>query len=161
HRPVDSLGATTFVTLLNGGLISRTQFVLAVEASVEYRTLQINTIYETLLHRPVEAGALKTFLGFLSPGGAFGQKQAVVASSDEFFMRSGGTNDGFVTALYQDALGRAPDAAGRAGFDSFLASGASRAQVATSIFTSAEYDRDLVNGWYSAFLRRPADANGL
>jgi len=33
--------------------------------------------------------------------------------------------------------------------------------VATTILTSVEYDTVLVSGWYTAFLRRTADAAGL
>jgi N-acetylneuraminic acid mutarotase len=161
HRPADPGGFTAFVTLLNQGVIRRTQLVLAIESSVEYRTNQINTIYESLLGRSADAGGLNALLGFLAAGGTYEQIEGFVAGSDEFFARSGGTNDGFLNALYEDALGRAPDAGGRAGFDQFLARGGSRTQVATSIFTSPEHDIDLVSGWYVTFLRRPPDGGGL
>ena len=46
-------------------------------------------------------------------------------------------------------------------FDQFLAMGGSRTRVATMIYTSPESDADLVDGWYRAFLHRPADASGL
>jgi hypothetical protein len=39
--------------------------------------------------------------------------------------------------------------------------GGSRTQVAEAVFTSLEFDIDLVRGWYLRFLRRPADSNGL
>src|SRR5207302_5651947 len=133
----------------------------AIEASAEYRINQINTIYETLLGRTADPGGLNVFLGFLALGGTYEQIEGIVAGSDEFFAKSGSTNDGFLNALYQDALGRAPDAAGRAGFDQFLAQGGSRAQVATILYTSLEFDHALVSSWYHTFLHRPADANGL
>jgi hypothetical protein len=161
HRPADASGFTAYVNALNAGSITRTDVVLEIESSVEYRTDQINIIFETFLHRPADFGALNAYLGFLSSGGTYGQIRVMVASSDEFFIRSGGTNDGFLTALYQDALGRAPDPAGRAGFDLFLSQGGSRAQVAATVFTSLEFDVDLVNGWYAMFLRRAPDATGL
>ncbi|HEV3085290.1 MAG TPA: kelch repeat-containing protein, partial [Gemmataceae bacterium] len=161
HRPADAGGRAAFISLLDQGQITRTQFVLTIEASVEYRTDQINTIYQTLLHRPVDAGTLNVLLGFLGLGGTYEQIQEIVAGSDEFFAKSGSTNDGFLNALYQDALGRAPDAAGKAGFDQFLAQGGSRTQVATFIYTSAEFDVDLVSGFYLTFLHRQADAFGL
>jgi len=161
HRPADAGGLATFINLLNQGQISRTQLVLMVESSVEYRTDQINAIYQTFLHRPVDAATLNVLLGFLAQGGTYQQIQEAVAGSDEFFMNSGSTDDGFLNALYQDTLGRAPDDAGRAGFDQLLAQGGSRTQVAALVVTSLEYDVGLVNGWYTAFLRRPADPGGL
>jgi N-acetylneuraminic acid mutarotase len=161
HRPADSGGFTAYVGALNLGLMSRQQLVQSVEVSTEYRTDQINSIYETLLHRPVDPSGLNFLLGFLAMGGTYEQVQEFVAGSNEFFADSGGTNDGFLNALYQDALGRAPDVAGRAAFDQFLAQGGTRTQVAAMVYTSTEYRIDLVNGWYLAFLHRPADPLGL
>ena len=68
---------------------------------------------------------------------------------------------GFLTAIYSDALGRAVDSVGSAAFTLALKSGATDAQVATAIFGSTEYLDDDVNGYYIAFLRRPADPSGL
>jgi hypothetical protein len=113
------------------------------------------------LHRPADPEGLTDFLGFVAAGGTYEQLQAIVAGSAEFFTLNGGTNDAFLNALYQDALNRVPDAVGRASFDQILAQGGSRTQVAAVVFTSLEFDMDLVSGWYVRFLRRPADANGL
>jgi hypothetical protein len=161
HRPADAGGFAAFTNVLNQGQVTRSQLVVLIEASVEYRTDQINTIYQTLLHRPADPGGLTSLLGFLARGGTYEQVQEIIAASDEFFAENGSTNDGFLNALYQDALGRAPDAGGRAGFDQFLAMGGSRTRVAAMIYTSPEFDVDLVDGWYLAFLHRPGDASGL
>jgi hypothetical protein len=86
----------------------------------------------------------------------------MIASSPEYFQnRGGGTNDGFLTALYADALNRGVDAGSRMGFDSPLNGGGSRQQVATAIFGSAEYAMDLVQSFYQKFLHRAADSSGL
>jgi hypothetical protein len=161
HRPADAAGAAGYINLLNQGALSRTQVALIIEASVEYRTEQINLIYESLLHRAVDSGGLNALLGFLAAGGTYQQIQEIVASSNEFFADAGGTNDGFLSALYQDALGRSPDAAGKAGWNQLLSQGGTRAQVAVGFFASLEYDIDLVNSWYLTFLHRPADPGGL
>ena len=161
HRQADAGGFANFVHLLNASLLTPAQMVLAIESSVEYRTDQINAIYETLLHRTADPGGLNALLGFLAAGGTYEQIEAFVAGSNEFFIDSGGTNDAFLNALYQDALGRTPDPGGRAAFDQFLAASGSRTQAAAIIFTSIEHDIDLVAGWYLSFLRRPPDANGL
>jgi hypothetical protein len=161
HRPANDTGATAFVVALNLSLLSTEEVALTIESGVEYRTGQINAIYQTLLHRPVDAGGLNGFLSFLAGGGTYEQIQATIAGSTEFFALSGSTNDGFLNALYQDALGRAPDPAGRASFNQFLGQGGTRTQVASTIFTSPEYYTRLVGGWYVTFLRRPADPGGL
>jgi N-acetylneuraminic acid mutarotase len=161
HRPADPGGLDFYVNALNQGLMTRQQLVLSIEASVEYRTDQINGIYEALLHRPVDGSGLNSFLGLLAIGGTYEQVQESVAGSSEFFADSGGTGAGFLNALYEDALGRAPDSFGRAAFDEFLSEGGSRTEVAAMVYTSLEYRIDLVEGWYSAFLHRQADPIGL
>jgi uncharacterized repeat protein (TIGR01451 family) len=73
-----------------------------------------------------------------------------------------GTNDDalFIAGLYQDLLGRAPDPGGLAGFQQAV--DVARAQVLSPIarqfVTSTEYRLDLVNGYYTTYLRRPAGA---
>ena len=73
----------------------------------------------------------------------------------------GSTNAGFLTALYQDALGRPIDANGLANWEQALANGTTRAQVASAIFGSGEYQQDQVQNFYHRLLRRPADRSGL
>src|SRR5205807_2306900 len=63
--------------------------------------------------------------------------------------------------LFQDVLHRAVDPAGRAFFDSALARGVTRQQLAASIFGSTEYVQNLVQGDYLMFLHRPADSGSL
>jgi hypothetical protein len=85
-----------------------------------------------------------------------------LAGSQEYFdQRGGGTNDGFLSALYQDILGRAIDPSGKAAFEQALANGITRAQVAAQLFASAEYEQNLVNGYYATYLHRTADPGGL
>ena len=72
-----------------------------------------------------------------------------------------GSNNGFLNALYEDALNRMADAGGLAGFSGALANGVPRSQVATVMLTSAEYHQDLVGSYYQRFLHRAADQGGL
>jgi sugar (pentulose or hexulose) kinase len=86
----------------------------------------------------------------------------MIAGSQEYFTaRGGGTNDGFLTAIYQDALGRGVDANGRAAFTAALQAGATRGQVAAVIFASPEFAADSVRADYQKFLHRNADNAGL
>ena len=87
---------------------------------------------------------------------------AIIIGSPEFFQnQGGGTTDGFLSALYQDALNRAIDSAGRANWLQAFANGATSSQVAGAILTSLEYRRDLVASFYTQFLLRPPDPGGL
>jgi hypothetical protein len=87
---------------------------------------------------------------------------AMLASSPEYFQtRGGGTNDGFLNAVYQDSFKRAIDGSGQATFSQALTAGLSRAQVVTTLFTSDEYRQTLVQNAYQQFLGRATDPGGL
>ena len=68
---------------------------------------------------------------------------------------------GFVTGLYNDLFDRAPDAGGLQFWDSAIANGASRQQVAFIFWGSPEHQATTVQQFYQSFLGRPADAAGL
>jgi uncharacterized delta-60 repeat protein len=160
-RPADASALTSFGNYLDAGG-SRTNVVEIVDSSAEYRGDVVRALYQTYLHRAPDPSGLNAAVNFLSQGGTDEQLAAGLIGSPEYYqVRGGGTNDGFLNALYADALGRAPDANGRAAFDQALASGTSTTQVGFSILTSVEYDTDLVGGYYVRFLRRPADQAGL
>ncbi|HEX7449362.1 MAG TPA: TIGR03118 family protein [Pirellulales bacterium] len=138
---------------------SRAQVALAIEATAEYRGDEVNHLYVHYLHRPTDPGALSFGTTFLASGKTIEQLATIVAGSSEYFTRrGGGTNDGFLNALFQDALARSVDSGARQYFDGLLAGGTPRSQVAAAIFASDEYLGDVVAGVYLEFLQRPVDA---
>jgi hypothetical protein len=161
-RPADGGGLGFWTGLLNQGM-DRNQLVLDVEASGEYLTNQVQALYTQFLHRAADPGGLNGFVSFLSNGGSVEAAEAIILGSSEYFQnRGGGTNDGFLSALYQDALGRPADPTGRGVFNQFLAGGGGgTSQVAAVVLGSTEYRQNLVEGYYSRYLHRPADAGGL
>jgi uncharacterized protein YdbL (DUF1318 family) len=160
-RAVDPGGLNTWVGLLNSGG-SRMQVAVGIESTQEFRTAEVQSLYSIYLHRAADAAGITNFTNLLAAGGTLEQVATGLVGSPEYFQsRAGGTNDGFLNALYLDALGRGVDAAGRASFDAALANGVSTAQVAASIFASIEYHQVLVQGYYLKYLHRPADAVGL
>jgi len=71
-----------------------------------------------------------------------------------------------VTLLYANVLGRAPDAAGLAGWVSMLAGGASRGSVLLGFSDSPEYQANMahevfVTMMYAGMLRRTPEAAGF
>src|SRR5205823_3359039 len=78
--------------------------------------------------------------------GTVEQLQALVAGSPAYFqVRGGGTNGGFLDALYADALGHPIDPVLRQLLINQLAARiVTRTQVALRVFTSAEYYTGLV-----------------
>jgi len=159
NRHADTGGSAFWVGQLNQG-VSRTAIVLAIEGSGEYRADKVQAIYQQYLHRQADPGGLQFFVSTLGAGVTFEQVQADIVGSQEYFQLHGGTNGGFLDALYEDALNRLPDAGGLAAFTQLLNSGQSRTAVATLIFGSNEYRNDLVLADYQLFLNRQADQIG-
>jgi titin len=161
-RDADAAGLASWSGQLDSGAMTRTQVATAIAGSMEYRSDEVQALYQHYLHRPADAGGLATFVGFLDSGGTVEQVAAIIVGSPEYYaVRGGNTTTGFLTALYQDALNRLPDAAGAAVFTQALGQGLSRGQVAAAVFTSAEYRQDLVQADYLTWLNRPADPSGL
>jgi uncharacterized protein (TIGR03118 family) len=159
-RQADMGALTLFAGLAASG--NREQVIADIENSNEYRTDQVESLYEHYLHRAADPGGLAYFVSVLQSGGTVEQVATALASSPEYFAdRGGGTIDGFLDALFQDALGRAVDSGARQFFDQALADGATTAQVAAIVFSSPEYLSDVVNNIYLGFLDRPADSSGL
>jgi uncharacterized protein (TIGR03118 family) len=161
HRGVDPTGLSAFTALLGQGM-SRSQVVFDIESSMEFRTDQVQALYQQYLHRAADPMGLAAFTNLLASGGTVEQVAALIAGSPEFFQRQGGgTNAGFLSALYQDALHRMIDPAGQAAFSSALAHGTSPGQVAAAIFASPEFLQDTVKSFYQSLLHRAADPAGL
>jgi autotransporter-associated beta strand protein len=160
-RPVDASGLAFWSGQLDHGT-SRSQVVSGIENSLEYRTVLVRGFYQTYLHRPADTLGLNSFVAMLAAGSTDEQIQSQITGSQEYFQtRGGGTNDGFLNALYQDALNRMIDPGGHMTFLNALNNGAARSDVAATIFASTEYRNDLVQGYYMRFLHRGADAAGL
>ncbi|WP_426595012.1 DUF4214 domain-containing protein [Cellulomonas sp. McL0617] len=67
----------------------------------------------------------------------------------------------FVTAVYQDLFGRAPDPTGLAGWTAALRSGTPRVAVANAITHSHEFRATLITDTYLKYLGRGPDPAGL
>jgi hypothetical protein len=160
-REPDAAGLAGWTSLLERG-VSRSQVALGIENSTESHTRQLEALYQQLLGRSADQGGLAYWVDFLDQGGTLRQVETQILGSDEYFHGHGGdTSAGFVTALYQNILGRAPDAAGVSYWTTYLNGGAARSSLASLIVTSAEADTDIVQADYELYLHRPADPAGL
>src|SRR5207302_10738312 len=102
-------GLATWTTVLGQG-VSRTEVAREIEQSQEWRADQIQALYQEFLHRTADASGLNTFVTLLGTGGTLQQVKTLLTGSIEYLqVRGSGTNPGFLTALYQDALKRSPD----------------------------------------------------
>jgi hypothetical protein len=91
-----------------------------------------------------------------------GELAASLASSAEFYLTAGGgTNAGFVDALYQVVLGRSPDSAGETFWLNRLAAGVTSYSVALGFVTSGEDNADSIQQTYLTLLQRNATPTEL
>jgi cyclophilin family peptidyl-prolyl cis-trans isomerase len=149
--------------------------VLDVEGSQEYEDDVVNGVYRLYLHRAADPAGLAAGASYLADGATIEQLSVGLISSPEYFeTRGGGTNQGFLDALFSDTLHRAPDAGTMAALaaDDFSQQ-ALRTAIVNGIFGGDEYMVDLVNypasaadgfvpfGWFPAYLGREAEAGAV
>jgi N-acetylneuraminic acid mutarotase len=161
-RAADPAGLAAFAEALDAGTIDRAGVVRAIVNSTEYRTDQVEQLYHQLLGRPADAQGLATALAFLAAGGDLAQFEAQILGSVEFFKGpGGGSNAGFLNALYEDVLGRSIDPSGQQAYEPALDSGQlSRFAVAQAVLNSPESAMLQVTNLYTKFLHRAPDSTG-
>jgi uncharacterized repeat protein (TIGR03803 family) len=160
HRPLDPSGLATWEGLLNQGF-SRTQVAQFIQQGLEYRTDVVEALYSKLLHREADSAGLDGFTTFLGGGGTAAQVEAAIMGSAEYFQLHGGTTDGFLNGVYQDAFNRALDSSGAQTWSSLLAGGSTQQAVAGAILASLEAQTDAVQSYFTQYLNRSADPSGL
>jgi hypothetical protein len=183
-REAETAGLAGWTALLDQG-VPRSEVVYRIENSAEGRIRQVQQLYGTLLGRPADPGGLTFFVSLLESRGTVEQARALMLGSPEYFQtRAGGSNSGFVTAVYQDVLGRPPEPSGARGWEGLLAEESSpstvasefanssrssvevfrtitRVTIAFQIVSSPEADQHLVQNFYQKFLGRAAEPGGL
>lgn len=115
--------------------------------------------YRDYLLREVDEGGLTFWRDVWRNTGGPEPVVAGIISSPEFFESAGGTNEAWVSALYQRLLGRAADAGGLDYWTqklNQLESPWSRQSVVAGFTNSRENRRNLIQGWYSQYLDRAA-----
>ncbi|HWB08934.1 MAG TPA: DUF4214 domain-containing protein [Pirellulales bacterium] len=162
-RFVDGGGLMFWSGLLDRG-VPRSTVVSEMVGSDEYlANFVINPAYEKYLGRAADPSGTQYWLGRIHAGLTDAQLAASLAGSLEFYMTAGGgTNVGFVDALYRVVLGRSPDGAGEAFWAKQLAAGTPTYGVALGFVTSGEDNLDFIQETYLMLLQRspsPAELN--
>ena len=156
HRNVDLQGLSSYVKLLDDGA-SRDSVAASIEDSQEYSTNFVSGLYQSLLHRTASESEINFWVAQLSGGATWDQVQAAFLGSAEYFAKHGDADTAFLSAVYQDVLGRSLEPDGQTFWEAVLASGVSRETVAAMILDSLESNQLLIEGWYQAYLHRQAD----
>jgi hypothetical protein len=160
HRTPDPAEVAGWTRRLDSG-ISANQVVQDIEASTEYRTDLVENFYATYLKRPADRGGLQGFVAALAHGTTAEAVKATILGSNEYFHTRGhGTNQGFLSVLYEDVLGRQVDRAGLAAWLPVLVVWP-RNVIAHMVIDSPEAEQRLVQGYYQQILGHAADSAGL
>jgi List-Bact-rpt repeat protein/uncharacterized protein DUF4214 len=158
-RPVDPLSLAALAPKLNAGTPAK-DVALGVLQGLEYRTRLIGGFYTMFLRRAASPTELTAGLAQLGAGVGDEDLEATLLGSSEYVSaRGGGTNDGFLGALFQDLLGRAPSSSERGTLRTAIENGTPRSQIAKGILTSGEARTRIITGFFTAFLsRQPTQA---
>jgi hypothetical protein len=117
--------------------------------------------YQRFLRRAPDPVGFNFFVMRMEQGMSPEAVEAVFTSSTEYILNHGNDMRTWLTGLYNDLLGRAPDAAGLAHWLGNLAAGASPLQVALGFTTGVEREKIVITEDYTTFLGRVPDTAGL
>ncbi len=161
NRAAEQGGLDFWSGLLANGT-SRGNVVLGIEGSQEYQTILVTNVYMKYLHRSPSGMELASGLAAVRAGTSIEGLATPILASDEYIRtRGGNTTDGYLTALFQDLLGRPLEEAARQNFTALLAADQPRASIVLIIFNSPEYVDKVVDAIFSTYLGRHADPGGL
>ena len=168
-RPVDASGLATWTGLLGRG-VSQSALVASLTKSGEYVRLRVGQpkkpslqeasqeAYWEVLGRAPDAGGLAAWSREILAGRVpVDDVQRRLYSSQEFYVKSGGTPGGFVAHLYQSILGRP---AAPSDITRWAAHLNPRSTVINSVWFSMEAAMHRAGGYYQLFLNRAPDRAG-
>src|SRR5262249_276866 len=93
--------------------VSRHGIVTQIEQTRSYRTHLVQELNQMLLGTAVRTDLFRQEVAFLAAGRAIEQLEAVLLASADYYRRAGGTNAGFLRAVYHDVLGQPLDQRGQ------------------------------------------------
>jgi hypothetical protein len=125
----------------------------------------IDGYYQQYLGRAADQAGLDYWTGVWRTHGGPELVQAGIIGSPEYYSTAGklypnlSPDAAWVTALYDNILGRTPDEQGLAFWGNFIQTN-SKQSVVLGFVTSAEFRLSLINGWSEEYLGREIDASG-
>src|SRR5262249_42357612 len=127
--------------------------------SAEHRDLEVEQFYVSILHRTGSPAERAGWVNALLAGASETDVEIAFFTSPEY-ISAHGNPAGFVTGLYQDALGRTPGANEAAGWQQALSNGLSPPAAVQAFLNSDEYHKRIVDQFYIEFLNRAPDTAG-
>jgi hypothetical protein len=155
-RGADASGLAFWVGQLSTGATPLT-VAAGIWTSAEHRGEQVDSYYRTFLHRAADPAGRAFWVNQFLAGANEAAVTLGFATSPEYISK---LTNSYLSALYQDILGRAVDTAGQQFWQTQLAAGMTMTQLASGIINSAESDLRAIDDYFVAFLQRSADASG-
>jgi hypothetical protein len=156
-RAPDAAGLSHWVAQLQSGS-SQQQLAQAFWQSAEHRTLEVTSYYDTLLKRTPDAVGLTQWVQMLENGASERAVQFGFLTSQEYLAQHS-TPGTFLSALYEDVLGRAASVAEIASWQN-QALPAKAGLIVSDFLYSAEASTHLIDQQYSKLLERSVDPVG-
>lgn len=141
--------------------MSRADMSNAFNNSDEYRLLKINDAYSRALKRSADSGGSAYWLSVMRAGSVSPENlyATFLFMNEMYQVQGGGTNDGYISALYRELLNREADSAGLEYWSGNLSRGASLQSISDSIWYSPEKYNVRVQEAFQKFLgRSPSSA---
>jgi len=153
-RPVDPAGLAYWTAKLDAGT-PRGDVSQQLAHTDEYFATIIRPAYQEFLLRQADSAGLLYWTHQMELGLSDEQLQAGFIGSPEYYnVRGEGANIGWLTAMYQDILNRAPDNGGLTYWLGQLALGETRTQVADGFTSSPEEEALWASQLYFHYLGR-------
>jgi hypothetical protein len=167
-REAEATGLTDWTSRLNSNSMSREAVIQGFFGSPEFQAgvPSIVRLYLGFFNRIPDSAGLKGWVEAVRAGTSVATVASSFARSQEFSLTYGALTDAqFVTLVYRNVLGRAPDTAGFNGWIARLNSGASRGDVMVGFTESVEFQLQtapnvFVIMMYEGMLRRAAEPAG-
>jgi hypothetical protein len=121
----------------------------------------VTTEYQAFLGRAPDSTGLRNWTNLLLSGATPEFVEAGIVSSNEYIANHGNNATQWLTGLYNDLLGRAPDAAGLNAWLNALAGGMSTSQIAQFFAGSVEREAIIITNDYVSFLGRSPEAGAV
>src|SRR5262249_5091795 len=143
-RKVDPRSLARWDRLLNRGW-ARQRVVAALQATPEYRRRVVAQMSQQMFKESLPFAVQKPWVKYLAGGGNQRSLEAQLLASRRYFVRrGGGTNAGFVAALYLDVLGQEASPQAMAKLVAALRQGMPRLKVALMVLNSRAANRLVV-----------------
>lgn len=121
---------------------NRVALTSALAVTDSWAGARISELYQTVFQRSADAAGRAYWLDQIRRGLPLESVGVEFYRSQEYFARSGGTDQGWIQALYRDLLGRAADGGGVSYWVGQLGAGQPRSAVSANFYRSNESRRD-------------------